>query len=104
MRELPIQHRTHAIRTNDQVAVAEIAMHQGHFPRRSGIVLLEPAQRQFEYRAGPVKAAVFPFEVRNLPGGGHVAKLRQFRGGQAMNARHDLTELTRQHRTRLGEL
>src|SRR4051794_25028353 len=31
MRELPIEHGAHAIGTDDEVAMAEIAMHQGHF-------------------------------------------------------------------------
>src|SRR5437763_9820574 len=104
MRELPIQYRTHAIRADDQIAVAEIAMYQRRLLRRSGIVTLEPAQREFEYGAGPVKAAVFPFEVSDLPGGGHAPQLRQVRNVESVNARHDLTELARQHRTRLGEL
>src|SRR5207248_70971 len=35
---------------------------------------------------------------------GHAPQLRQVRNVESVNARHDLTELARQHRTRLGEL
>src|SRR5690349_15168639 len=37
MRELPVQHRAHAVRADDEVAVAEIAMYQRHLLRRAGI-------------------------------------------------------------------
>src|SRR5207248_9786278 len=86
MGELPVQHRADAVGADDEVAVAEIAVHQRHLLRRTGIAVTQPAQRQFEYRTRPAKAAVFPLEIGNLPGRRHLAKLWPFRCRYSMNA------------------
>src|SRR2546430_9416711 len=58
MRELPVQHGAHAVAADDEIAVAEIAMHERDLARGPGGVLAQPAQRQLEHRSRPVKAAV----------------------------------------------
>ena len=75
MREFPVQHRAHAIRADNEIAVAEIAMHQRHLIRRSGIVIAQPAQRQFEYRARPVEAAIFALEIGDFLCRRHVGEV-----------------------------
>src|SRR5947207_15599364 len=54
MRQLPVQHRPHAVRPDDEIAVAEIAMHQRHLARRTGIALPQPTQRRLEHRPRPI--------------------------------------------------
>src|SRR5664279_939873 len=39
MRQFPVQHRAHAIGADDEIAVAEIAMHQRHLLRWPGIMI-----------------------------------------------------------------
>jgi hypothetical protein len=78
MRELPVQHGADAVGPDDEVAVAEIAMHQRHLFRRPGIALAQPAQRQFEHRPRPVETAVFPLEIGDFLGRAHLAQFRQF--------------------------
>src|ERR1700761_4606160 len=39
MGELPVEYRANAVGANDEVAVAEIAMHQRRISRRAGIVV-----------------------------------------------------------------
>src|SRR5580700_11221316 len=58
MRELPVQHRAHAVGPDDEIAMTEIAMHQRYFARRPGIVISEPAQRQLEDRSRPAKPVI----------------------------------------------
>src|SRR5215831_10109322 len=98
MREFPVQHRAYAIRTDDQISVAEIAMHQRDLCRRTWIVVVQPAQRQFEHRPRPVEALHFAFELADLLRRRHLAKLWQLRARQAMDAGRDLAELARQKR------
>src|SRR6185436_20444636 len=57
MRALPVHHRADAVGPDDEVAVAEIAMHQRHLVRRPGIAVAQPAQRQLEHRTRPAKTA-----------------------------------------------
>src|SRR5258705_6015635 len=77
MRQFPVQHRAHAVGPDDEVAVAEIAMHQRHLIRRPGIMVAPPAQRPFDYWARPIKAAVFALEIADLFCRRHLPKLRQ---------------------------
>src|SRR5258708_15636418 len=44
LHELPIQHRPHAVGTDDEIAVAEIAVHQRHLIGRTRAALAQPAQ------------------------------------------------------------
>src|SRR5437868_9305800 len=93
MRELPVQHRTHAVSADDEVPVAEIAMHQRHLLRRAGIVTAKPSQRELEHRLRPIEAAVFASDLGNLPGRRHFAQRRQLVARQTVNAGRDLAEL-----------
>src|SRR5712675_2596748 len=43
MRELPVQHRAHAVGADDEIAMAKIAVHQRHVRRWAGIVIPQPA-------------------------------------------------------------
>jgi hypothetical protein len=74
MRQFPVQHRTHAIGTDDEIAVAKIAVHQRHFARWTGIALAQPAQRQLEHRARPVEGAVVPLQLGDFFCGRHAAQ------------------------------
>src|SRR5260370_602628 len=56
MREFPVQHRAHAVGSDDEIAVAEIAMHQRHLHRWTGISVPHPAQRHFETLPRPALA------------------------------------------------
>ena len=95
MRELPVQHRADAVRSDDQVAVAEIAMHQRHFRGRTGIVVAQPAQRQLEYGLWLVQAAIVALELRDLLGRMAAAQLRQLVLGQPVQARKHASDLAR---------
>ena len=104
MRELPVQHRTHAIGADDKIAVAKIAVHQRYLLGGTGVAVAQPAQHQFEHWPRPVKAAVVAFELGNLLRRRHAAKFWQFRQRQSVDAGRDLAELARQQRTSFAEL
>src|SRR5579871_3741776 len=46
MGKLPVEHRAYAVRADDEIAMAEIAVHQRHLRRRARIMVAQPAQRQ----------------------------------------------------------
>src|ERR1700756_437967 len=104
MRELPVEHRAHTVGPDDEVAVAEIAMHQRHLLRRTGIVIGQPAQRQFEHRPRPVEGAVLPRDLGDLRCRRHLAQLWQFFTRQCVNTGRDPAELAREPRACLREL
>ena len=97
-------HRAQPLGADDEIAVAEIAVHQRHLRRGTGVAVTQPAQRQFEYRPGPIKAAVFAIEIADLFRRRHLTQLGQFRRRQAVDASDDFTELARQDRPRPGKL
>ena len=47
MRELPIEHRVHALRADDQIAVTIVAVHERRCDCRRQ-VLAQPAEREIE--------------------------------------------------------
>ena len=51
VRELPVENGPDAVRADDEVAVAEVAVNQGVAPG-VGHLVLEPAQRELEHRMG----------------------------------------------------
>src|SRR6202011_2961996 len=63
MREFPVQYRAHPLGADDEIAVAEIAMHQRYLLGRTGVAVAQPAQRQFEHRTRPIETAIFPLQV-----------------------------------------
>src|SRR6478672_11395461 len=97
-------HRAQALGADDEIAVAEIAVHQRGLWPGTGIAVTQPAQRQFEHRPRPLKTAVVAVELGNFLCGRHAAKAGQFRQRQSMDAGRDLAELARQVRTSACEL
>src|SRR4051794_3607610 len=75
--EFPIQHRSHPVRTDDEIAMAKVAVHQCRLRGRARIALAEPAQRQLEHRTWPFKAAIVTFKLGDFLCRRHAAKLRQ---------------------------
>ena len=69
MRELPVEHRANAVGNDHEIAVTEIAVDQRQLAGRTGVMVAQPAQRQFEHRPRPFKAAVVALEFGNLLGG-----------------------------------
>src|SRR5258706_3911767 len=65
MRELPIEHRAQPIGADDEIAVAELAVHQRHLLRETGIAVTQPAPRQFEHRPRPIEYTGVAFEFGN---------------------------------------
>src|SRR4051794_12710036 len=78
MSELPIEHGTDPVGADDEIAVAEIAMHQRRLGGRTRIVVAQPAQRQFEHRLWPVQAAIVAIELADLLGCAPAAQPGQF--------------------------
>src|ERR1700743_389038 len=104
MREFPVQHRAHALRADDEIAMAEIAVHQRHLAGGPWIAFAQPAQRQFEYRTRPIEAAIFPFEIGNLLAGRHATERGQLGQRQTVDTGENIAELAREFGARGREL
>src|SRR5215469_17493964 len=65
--ELPVEDGAHALRTHDQVAVAKIAMHEGHGLRPEQRLFLQPTKGEFE--DGTRATVSFVSEVKLLDRG-----------------------------------
>ena len=103
MRQLPIEHRAHAVGADDQVAVAEVAVHQPRRCRRFGQVIAQPAKGQFEHRAAAAEGLVERRELVEFGRGEPRFQRRQIRCRHGMNARGNGAALKGEPRTDAGE-
>ena len=104
MRELPVQHRAHAVGADDEVAVAEIAMHQRHLLDGPGS--RSRSQRSASSNTGRGQPKLRYSRSRSAIS--FVAVISRSFGSLRTPAGHGcrpiLAELPRQDRPRLGKL
>src|SRR5215218_184430 len=89
MHVLPIEHRTNAVRSDDEVAVAEVAVEE-HVVGRLRPVLLEPAQPELKGGTGVVELGQRRAQRREHVGTAEAGNLRE---RDAVDAREDLAAL-----------
>src|SRR2546421_1044952 len=87
VRELPVEHRSDAVRTDDEVAVAEVAVHERR-PRRIGRRMLgKPAQAELERGVRLAEPVEVPAIERDLLARALHRERRQARRGEGGGGR-----------------
>ena len=104
MGQLPVQHAHQAIRTDHQVAVAKVPVHQRQMRRVRRAMGGQPAQRQGKHRVRPVDGGVGALQLRQPDGAGRRAQgLRQPGRVDPVDQGQGLAAVPGQHLAGMGE-